>query len=216
MSNLEVIKNNIYILDVIIDHSSDISFGIYDEDRALVSAATRIKNKLLKAYTEDTQNMSDLFLEYSYMVPIASKGFGEAVHMAIGKAGTPGLIIELVRTIGNVALNMADVSEECTKLYAIAFTSNILSNHYLNYLNAGNGINNNGYWIFYSDNSDTAVKYLLNLFVVRKCSEEQMKATDEANSFLTEWLFANILYKTEDCDSNSNKCNDMIKKYLMS
>ena len=41
-----------------------------------------------------------------------------------------------------------------------------------------------------------------------------MKVADEANSFLIEWLFANIMYKIEDCESNIPAIISMIKSCL--
>ena len=215
IANLEVIQSNIYILDVLISQGHNASSGstIYDEGYHLSKAAENLKTRMLAAYNKDVDSLSDLFLSYSYMMPVASEGFGEAVHMMIAKSSIPGLIAELIRTLGNILLNIGDMAKEFTKLYAISAAASVLSNHYLTYLNAGNGIKTDDYWLFYSDNGETAVKYLMNLFVIRITGEQQMIDTDEANSFLIEWLYKYILFNAADCQRNIDECLCRLSKY---
>lgn len=213
LANFKVIENNIYILDVLISQDTDPSINlIYDEKETLSIAARNIKETMIKAYNKDYQNMTEMFLDYNF-APVICKGFGEFIHACIGEAGIPGLIIELVRTLGNLLLNIADVAQECTMLYAISITADVLSDHYLTYLNAGNGAKSQDYWLFYKDSENLALKYLLNLFVVRITAEEQMIEADKENSFLVEWLFRDFIYKESECNNNITKCDSLVLKY---
>lgn len=212
LANLDTINANIYVLDSIINNDFSSSDRYYSNS-ALVSAAKTIKYDLLSSYNADMNHITDFLATYSYCVTVTEKAAGEAIHLAISKCGTPGAVIELVRALGNIAFNMADVSKECSKLYAITKTANILSDRYTSYLNSGNAINSNSIWIFYSDNGEIGVSRLFNLFTARISSETQMKVADEANSFLIEWLFADIMYKVEDCESNIKECQHRMMKY---
>ena len=153
-------------------------------------------------------------MDYSYLVPAGSVAFGESIHMMIAsKGGVAGLIIELVRSIGNLLLNVGEMAKQFTKLYAISAAGSILSDHYLTYLETGNGIKTKDYWIFYSDNGEIAVKYLLNLFVLRITGEEQMKETNDKNTIFIQWLYEDILFSSADCQRNIDECKARIAKY---
>ena len=57
--------------------------------------------------------------------------------------------------------------------------------------------------------------YFLNLLVMRNQSETKMIEADQANSFLLEWLFADIIYRVEDCEANQAKCQQLLQTYQL-
>lgn len=203
-ANLDVMHANIYILDVILAQCDDINLRI---------AASNLKTTINQMYQADRTTVNEFFFEHGGVVPLASKAFGDFVHFAIGKMGTPGAVVELVRTLGNLVFNMADVAEECSKLYAVAKTAQLLGNTYINYLEAGYGVLGNGKWVFYTTSNGQQLTYFLNLVVARNESEKQMIEADEANSFLIEWLFANIMYKVSECEENIERGKEIIEEY---
>ena len=149
------------------------------------------------------------------MLPITNAAVGEAVHGFIGTLGAPGMIVELIRAFGNIAFNMADVAQACSELYAVAKSGDILGSTYQNYLEAGNGSLADGRWVFYSEDGETTMMYFLNLLVMRNQSETKMIEADQANSFLLEWLFADIIYRVEDCEANQAKCQQLLQTYQL-
>ncbi len=203
-SNIDIMQSNIYILDAIIAQS---------DDTYLTIAARNLKCKINTMHEEDINSFITFLGDYDYNAPIFSKACGELIHALVGDCGVPGMVIELVREFGNLTLNISDVSEACTKLYAVSKTADILALTYSNYLNAGNGTLANSKWVFYTDTSDKPITYFLNLVVARYVSEIKMIDADKANSFLMEWLFADIIYKVSNCESNKEKCKQIVGVY---
>lgn len=203
-SSIDVMKENIYILDCIISQS---------EDADLVAAAQRLKYRINTMCENDINKFTEFLGTYEFNMPLFSTALGNLVHEMISDCGHVGMIVELVRLFGNVAFNMSDVAQECTKLYAIARTANAMAYTFGNKLNAGEAVNAGDKWVFYSSNQKRLKTDFLQLLLARKCAENQMAEADKANSFLIEWLFANIMYKLSDCNTNVSICAAMISNY---
>lgn len=205
-SQLDLMLENIYVLDAILAQSDNAN---------LRTAAENLKFQIYAMYQEDLSALETFLLDYNYVMPAGSKAVGEAIHFGIGKLGVPGMIVELVRNLGNIAFNIADVAQACSKLYAVAKAGTILGSTYQNYLEAGNGSLADGRWVFYSEDGETTMMYFLNLLVLRSESERLMVAANEANSFLLEWLFAGLVYNSEECKANQEKCTQLLNTYQM-
>ena len=78
---------------------------------------------------------------------------------------------------------------------------------------AGNAAKSQDYWVFFVDSADFGIKQLINIGIARNTAEKQMIDTDEANSFLIEWLYKYILYSAADCQKNIDYCDGIIAKY---
>lgn len=114
---------------------------------------------------------------------------------------------KLALGIGDFIFNVSDVAEACTCLYAISKSSTIIAKDFDSELSSGVAYSK---WTnVYKKYSDTADDYFA-LAIMRKTSEKQMNEADKANSFLIEWLFTEIMYKTEDINANIDKL-DAIK-----
>lgn len=151
--------------------------------------------------------------------------FADAVNLMGGKLiVTVGLdLATLIPVVGNYIaavkealeiadfmFNLSDVSEQCALLYAIAKSSSIFARDFRRTLAAGDDRIS---WKIVYDNCEQAAADYFALAILRKTSENQMKKADLANSFLTEWLFANYLYKISDVDHNIDKLNAIKDKY---
>lgn len=205
-ANLDLIAENIYLLDAIEAQSDDAN---------LRTAASNLKYRMQTTYAEDMTSFTAFLGQYQNVLPITNAAVGEAVHGFIGTLGAPGMIVELIRAFGNIAFNMADVAQACSELYAVAKSGDILGSTYQNYLEAGNGSLADGRWVFYSEDGETTMMYFLNLLVMRNQSETKMIEADQANSFLLEWLFADIIYRVEDCEANQAKCQQLLQTYQL-
>lgn len=118
---------------------------------------------------------------------------------------------KLILGIGDFMFNVSDVAEQCTCLYAISKSSSIIANSFSQDLSKGTASNN--YINLYNGYVGATEKYF-SLAIMRKTSEKQMKKADEANSFLIEWLFTDIMYKVETIDKNVKKIDSIKLNYV--
>lgn len=88
--------------------------------------------------------------------------------------------------------NISDVAEQSSYLYALSETGAIMSNYLTNKLGAdgfrrqSNGVN----WCsIYQKDGVSGAHHLRNVILLRTVCEEQMRATNEAHSFLTEKIY---------------------------
>lgn len=102
--------------------------------------------------------------------------------------------------------NISDVSDARVYLYAISKSSCIISEHFKN--NILKSPKSYSYYHVYNQCSnyckDMKNEYFA-LVMLKKQSELNMRQANEANSFLAEWLFRDILYKDKYIELNLKK-----------
>ncbi len=109
------------------------------------------------------------------------------------------------------AFNISGVAEQCTYLYAISKSSTILAYTFNSEIS---GANKYKYWRnVYNDYSEKANTYL-GLAIMRRTSETKMEEANRANTWIIEWLFTEIMYKSDNINDNINKIDDIKYNYI--
>lgn len=190
IASLETVENNAYILDCIIASS----------DNTYLSSAARD----LRFYINDalSKEWRELSVQIDINEGMLTSAALETLHFVIGNTpSVPTIIIELVRTIGNLVFDLDKLSEYASKTVALAKSAVLLAANLDAKLNSGYAVFADLYWVGYADYSNEMYISLLNLAELRKCSEIQMKEFQGNEDF-------NVL-----CDSNINECDRIISEY---
>lgn len=161
-------------------------------------------NELYKVIEEQKVNNLDTF--FDGLTTVGGK-IGSVAVVTIPVVGKYIAAAKLVLGIGDFVFNVSDVSKQCACLYAISKASSILSTDFSDSLS--NGEEYGGWKNIYGQYGSASYNYF-SLAIMRKTSERQMKTANEANSFLIEWLFTEIMYQTDVIDANIEKI-DLIK-----
>lgn len=189
LANLETVNENIEILECIINMSGD--------NRYLRDAALNIKHYLATIKNDDISTL-EKYAETvgSYVMPLVSMGFCEFVHEQIGKVvicGVPvGAIIELARTIGNLA-GLDKLAEAASQTVANASMADAISKFYVNQLGyvdenkeihcINNAVTDGTYIVAYSDFSEKLCLYLIDLALIRIAEEKSMQEMNKDNEY---------------------------------
>lgn len=171
-----------------------------------------VASELHKAIEDQQLDFIDTFCDVVFKV--GGKGLDIASTLVYAKIPVVGKYLVAIKAalgIGDFVLNISDVSEACTCLYAIAKSSTIMASKFKS--DISNTVDYNGWKNLYTK-YDVAADDYFALAIMRKTSEEQMKAADEANSWIIEWLFTEFMYKVDDIDANIEKIDQIKKKYI--
>ena len=207
-AQLRSIKDNIYVLDDIINKSSD---------ESLVYAAQSIKDVAYKSYNNEFSKMDN----YKYAPRELSENefMSWAVDYLIGSIPVAGPFIVLGKELYNMVTNIDKICEETTKLYAIGATSNIVNAESKNFINnnaisvKGDYRTTDGYTSVYN-NASLGLNKFINAEMIREFTEEQFKTTLDAFPWLIKWICLHISnYVTEKTDNNINRLKEIDKIY---
>lgn len=185
VNQMDIMQQNIYIYDAIIN-------GNADED--VKAAAADIRSVLQQDLEDSTQKIWD---ELGYDKQIKTSTLGKLSHSLAGLVPYVKYA-ELVISITDFCFNLSGVSKECLKLNGIATTANVLADDYGNYSNA----------------QEQLYKFI-NLIYARMEAERQMQDAVNENTWITEWIFKYIMYKEEDTMANINYLSGIIPLYLI-
>lgn len=189
VSCFEVMENNIQILDCLIARS---------DNPYLTRAARELRSYIDDSYRETS-------VEFAYFMDGADKVITDAIlnqaHAQIAKAGLPGAIIELTRTIGNLVFNIDEMSEKASRTIALTKTADILAKHFKDQIEAGYAIKTDQYWIAYADYSISMLETILHIGQIRKNGELEFYSWQDSQEI------------KDSCQSVSNECDRLIEKY---
>ncbi len=189
VSCFEVMENNIQILECIIARSDNIY---------LTNAARELLTYINFSYREDTAKLVYCFEGAEALITDAILN---KAHEQIAKAGIPGAIIELTRTIGNLVFNIDEMSQKASRTIALTKTADILAKHFKDQLEAGYAIKNDQYWIAYADYSISMLETILHIGQIRKNGELEFYSWQDSQEI------------KDSCQSVSNECDRLIEKY---
>ena len=200
MANMETLKNNIDILDSVINTAQS---NLYLKDAAL-----NLRSYLYATYCEDSSKIDKFLMEFDYAMPVM-EGVALDIFHSMVSFHPAGAVMELVRFVGNLAFNLDEISLLATQTVANASSANIISQYYINQLgyvdNEGeiqcvNNARTDGERIVaFTDFSEQLCKYLADIAIIRISAEKRMKEMNEGNSYV-----ANL------SDANQSKCNSVI------
>lgn len=202
-SNMELISQNIYILNAIIEDT---------DDKTLKNACIDIKSQL----SSSLDNVVLTALDFSKMLAgDITSIFADGIIAAIPVVGPYIAAAKLALDLGDFMFNVSDVSEACTYLYSISSCAHILSEDFdVSVYKKLNDYDRDKKIVSGIDQIINSRNKLNNLVVMRIESENKMKDADKANSFLIEWLFTDVMYKISDIDANINKLEPLKIKYM--
>lgn len=169
--------------------------------------------ELIRAITEQYTVNMDAF--WDGVTTIGGKTLHVVAGYGVGLIPVVGPYLEAVNLaigLADFAFNISDVSQACTYLVAITRSANIFSADFLTNLERSSTTADNGRLV-YSNCGKFASDYYY-LAILRKVSEQKMREADEANSFLTEWVFTDYLYKVTDINANISQIEQIQNKYM--
>ena len=185
ISQLEVMKENIYIYNAIINSNAD-------DD--LKTAAADIRNVL----QEDLENSATVVWEkLGYQDRITATAFGKVAHFLVGFVPYVKYA-ELIVGVLDFCFNLSGVSKECLKLNCIATTANVICGEYGTY-----------------NTAEEQLTKFINLIYARLEAEKQMQDAVNENTWLTRWIFKYFMYKEEDTNANINYLQSILPIYLI-
>lgn len=195
-ASLGALSENTYIL-------REVANGTSDPD---IRAACC---KLIAAIDDQTR---EAFAKLDKVGLTAVTGAAELTKFVAGLV--PGLdLIGAGLDILDFAFNISDVSEESSYLYALSETGTIMSDYMKNKLGTkGTRRNSNGvtWCTLYQTDGVSGAYHLRNIILLRIVCEEQMAATTEARSFLTEWI-AERQYDVNKVNANLTRLKTMLE-----
>ena len=223
LANMELLCGNIYILKSIIA-TSDNEY-LVKAAKNLQKYATEIMNNdlSLMQIKKDYENFSNQAIGMEALHTILGSELAQYAVSCIPYVGqvlaAVMVAVEAVRDIGNIFFHMDSLSKAAAYTVASAQTSDILSKHYLNHLNGGYATDGDGKlskWVAYSDFSADIYTYLLNIAVIRQCSENYMKSNKgdkDSDGNELDYYFNQPQEVRDYCETNMHYCQEMMNKY---
>lgn len=195
-ASLGALSENSYILYEVANNTSD----------------PEIRSACWKLIASIDDQYRAAFAELDKMTLTTVTGAAELAKFVSGFV--PGLK-EIGAAIGilDFMFNISDVSEESAYLYTLSEAGTIMSDYMANKLGAdGTRRQSNGVtWCsIYQTDGVSGAYHLRNVILLRTVCEEQMLATNEAHSFLTEWI-ADRKYDVNQVKANLDKLETMLK-----
>ena len=185
VEQLDVMKENIYIYNTLINS---------DADDDLKAAATDIRNVL---QTDLEDSLTIVWEKLGYQKQLTTTVFGKVTHFLLGFVPY-AKYAELIVGVIDFCFNLSGVAKECLKLNCIATTANVLCDDYGTYPTAKDELNK-----------------FINLIYARLEAERQMQDAVNENTFITEWFFKYIMYNEKDTSANINYLSGILPIYLL-
>lgn len=190
-SQMETMRQHMDIFDVIIGSNAD-------DD--VIAAARDIQYVLMQDY-EDGIAQSDFIFsklgnQTGYGKQVVLSTCGKLFHVAAGFVPYVKYV-ELAVGVLDFCFNLSGVAKECLKVNGITSTADALRDGYL-----------------YETADKTELRYFICLMFAREEAEYQMIDAVNANTFLMEWLFRDIMYPNKQSQENIDRINGFSGGYL--
>lgn len=223
LANMELLCGNVYILESIIA-TSDNKYLVQAAKNLQKYAMEIINNDLsLMQIKKDYENFSNQAIGMEALHTILGSELAQYAVSCIPYVGqvlaAVMVVVEAVRDVGNIFFHMDSLSKAAAYIVASAQTSDILSKHYLNHLNGGYATDGDGKlskWVAYSNFSADIYIYLLNIAVIRQCSENYMKSNKgdkDSDGNELDYYFNQPKEVRDYCEESIDYCQTMLNKY---
>ena len=191
-SNMNVIKNNIYILNSIINTT---------DNEELRSAAQELKTASESEFNAKVDGFVQGFEN------VGTEGFWFACHSAVAKFVPYGFWIELGLGLADLIIPVSETSEEGLTIYGMAKVADSLSSDIIQYLNYGKqtDINGNTIYAMYSMGPESVNRFV-NFAEMRIYGEEKMQELQDGPN----WVKTLLKLLGTDSDAIISDCNDTI------
>lgn len=188
-AHMEMLQENIYILDCVIDES-DNSF--------VVAGAKELKSSISSDRELALNTLASFLKNAGATITV------EAIKAGVGSIVPYGTVAMIVLDLSDAIFQISDMAEKFVQVYTIAETGYVLAN------NVGNDFTSRSY-ITYSGSTKYILKdeeymriknRIRNLASARYLEEKTMKETDESINWWNKWIYHEKWYNEDVINSN--------------
>jgi Mg-chelatase subunit ChlD len=204
--NLTTINENIYILEVITDHTSDDALKNAASD--LLMSAQDLYNAKMDLIKQALKNMGET-------------GLSMAIHTAITYLPVVGFWIELTLGITNIIVPIDDMAKRCYQIYGLGCVNEILSDDFKKSIIASFQVTKDNKFLYatYDDEVEELNNKYINLVTLRIFSEEKMVEMEETTPEWLNWFYdllsSERTYIVAFCKDNIEFLKEIQYKYIV-